>query len=253
MPMAGALRAGGPAGDFGARACHLGRSIGRSAGHGRTGGGRNLPEIGVEERRVTDRPTVTAAIIAQNEADRLAALVAQLEWADQIVVIDGGSRDGTAEVAAAHGCDVVTRPLDSFANQRNAALELARCDWVLSIDADERPAGGLVEEIRSRLGQNGYVGYRVAIRSEIFGRRFRWSGTQLDRPVRLVRRGYGRWVGAVHEVLAVDGRVGRLRGWLEHRTLPDLDAFLAKVHRYSELAAQAAVAAGRPPGPFDRW
>jgi len=202
---------------------------------------------------MSDRPTVTAAIIALDEERNLRELLPRLDWVDEIVVVDGGSADATAAVARSHGARVSLRQFDTFARQRNHALALATGGWVLSIDADERPTRRLAAEIRRATRRARHAGFRIPIRSSIFGRRFRASGTQDDRPVRLVRRDAARWVGSVHERLRVSGPVGHLRAWLWHRTIPDLDAFFAKVHRYTMLEAQARVAAGRPPRRRDPW
>jgi glycosyltransferase involved in cell wall biosynthesis len=198
-------------------------------------------------------PTLAAAIIALDEARHLAELLPRLDWVDQIVLVDGGSRDATRSVARAHGCRVVTRPFDTFARQRNAALRLAQTDWVLSIDADERPTPALAAEIRRRIATRRWSAFRLPIRSWIFGRRFRRSGTQDDLPVRLFRRHAARWTGDVHEVLEVRGRTSRLDHWLEHHTLENLEAFRTKMHRYTTLAAQARVAAGIPPRWHAQW
>ncbi len=202
---------------------------------------------------MTGTETITAAIIARNEADNLRQLLPRLDWVDEIVVVDGGSSDATAAVARRHGCRVVSRRLDTFARQRNHAIDLARSGWVLSIDADERPTDRLIDEILDRVKGSRPAAFRVPIRSTIFGRPFRRSGTQDDRPVRLFRRGLGRWRGDVHEVFHCRGRVGRLRHWLTHQTLPDLAAFRAKVHCYTSLEATARTVAGRPPRRSDRW
>jgi glycosyltransferase involved in cell wall biosynthesis len=199
------------------------------------------------------RPTITAAIIALDEAANLAELLPQLDWTDEIVVVDGGSRDGTVEVARQCHCRVATRPFDTFARQRNHALRLARGDWVFSVDADERPTPRLVEEIRRRTAAGRVDAFRVPIRSTIFGRPLRRSGTQDDSPIRLARRGCARWTRDVHEVLRVRGRVGVLQNWLRHTTLPNLQVFLTKVHRYTRLEAEARTAAGRRPAWRDRW
>jgi hypothetical protein len=204
-------------------------------------------------KAVTDRPTITAAIIAANEARNLEDLLPRLDWVDEIVVVDGGSSDRTARVARSHGARVRWRPFDTFAGQRNAALQSAAGDWVFSIDADERPTPGLGREIRRRIAGARHAAFRVPIRSSIFGRRLRFCGTQDDRPIRLFRRQTARWVGEVHEVLRVSGRVGRLRHGLEHRTIPDLHAFLSKMHRYTALEAHQRVAAGRAPRRRQRW
>jgi glycosyltransferase involved in cell wall biosynthesis len=198
-------------------------------------------------------PTLTAALITLNEERHLRELLPRLAWADEIVVVDGGSTDATVEIARQHGCRVAVQRFDTFARQRNRAIEFARGDWVLSIDADERPTPALVKEIRRRIASHRCCAFRVPIRSRIFGRPFRFSGTQDDRPVRLFRRGAARWQGDVHETLAVEGRIGRLRSWLEHETLPDLAAFLRKMDRYTSLAAAGRVAARVSPRRRDRW
>jgi glycosyltransferase involved in cell wall biosynthesis len=198
-------------------------------------------------------PTITAAIIALDESENLAKLLPALGWADEIVLVDGGSADATAAVARSHGCRVSVRPFDTFARQRNHALDLASGDWVLSIDADERPTPRLVAEIRRATRNTRYAAYRIPIQSSIFGRTFRASGTQDDRPVRLVRRGAARWEGSVHERLRVSGRVGRLKSRLRHRTIPHLHAFLVKMHRYTALEARARVESGRCPCRRDAW
>lgn len=202
---------------------------------------------------MSTRPTITAAIIALNEAQNLAELLPRLAWVDEIVVVDGGSADGTAAIARSHGCLAALRPFDGFAEQRNQALKLATGDWILSIDADERPTPRLAAEIRKRIASNRHAAFRVPIRSRIFGRPLRFCGTQDDWPLRLFRRQGARWVGRVHEVLQITGRLGRLRHGLEHETLPSLHAFLAKMHRYTMLEAEARVAAGRPPRRWDAW
>ena len=192
-------------------------------------------------------PTITAAIIAQDEASNLTELLPRLDWVDEIVVVDGGSNDATEQVARSFGCRVAVRSFDTFARQRNHALQLATGDWVLSIDADERPTRRLAAEIRRIVTQVRWSGFRVPIRSSIFGRAVRRSGTQDDLPVRLVRRDGARWTGDVHEVLQVSGRVGRLESWLEHRTLSSVEVFMTKMNRYTTLAAEARVSAGRRP------
>jgi hypothetical protein len=226
---------------------------------------------------MTPSPTITAALITLNEERSLPALLARLDWVSEIVVVDGGSTDRTVAIAQAHGCRVVVHPFDTFAAQRNRAIALARGDWVLSIDADERPTPAFATEARDRIARADCGAFRVPIRSRIFGRPFRYSGTQDDLPIRLFRRGTAVWEGAVHEVLRVTptapasggrqppdnvaaprtlnitARIGRLRAWLEHDTLPTLASFLQKMDRYTGLEARRRIAVGRAPRSRDRW
>ena len=198
-------------------------------------------------------PKLSIVILALNEEENLRVLLPQLRWADEVVVVDGGSRDGGLEVARRHGARCVVRPFDNFAAQRNAGLSAASGDWVFFVDADERPTPRLVRELRRRIASENVTGYRVPIRIIIFGRRFRFSGTQEDRPLRLVRRSAGFWKGDVHERFAAAGPIGLLHSHLEHITLPTVPAFLGKMQRYTTLAAMARVERGVPPRRRDTW
>lgn len=202
---------------------------------------------------MTSQPSISVISIVLNEEQNLPGLLSRLGWADEVVVVDGGSRDATCEIARSFGARVYERPFDNFARQQNFALSLASGDWVLSLDADERPTPGMIAEIRRCLTGDRYDAYRVRIRSSIFGRQVRFSGTQDDRQVRLVRRGHARWEGEVHETLQTTGAVGQLRNWLNHDPLPTLDVFLAKMHRYTSLAAEARIARKRTPRASDAW
>jgi glycosyltransferase involved in cell wall biosynthesis len=193
-------------------------------------------------------PRVSVLIIARDEADNLPGCLASVRWADEVVVVvDATSRDGTREVAEQGADRVAVRAFDDFASQRNAALNLASGDWVFAVDADERATPELASEIR-RLASDPsrhHAGYRVPIHSEILGRPFRFSGTQHDWPLRLFRRGAGRWVGAVHETVDLRGTSSSLKNALRHRTIPDMRTFLRKINEYTTLEAVKFERAGR--------
>ena len=183
-------------------------------------------------------PTVSALIVARDEAANLADCLASLAWADErVVVVDAASRDETEAIARRMADKVAVRAFDDFASQRNASLAMASGDWVFAVDADERSTPELAAEIRRSLGQTRMAGFRVPIRSVVLGRPFRYSGTQHDRPLRLFRRDRGRWVGEVHETVGLDGPAGELAGHLTHRTIPDMETFLRKIDRYTTLEA----------------
>lgn len=196
---------------------------------------------------MSDPTSVTAVVIALNEAARLPGWLAAVAWADERLVIDGGSTDATVEIAQRAGARVVQRRFDYFTPQRNFALRQASSQWVMFVDADERPTPALAAEIRRRLPGCRQDAFRLKIRSSIFGRRFRFSGTQDDRPVRLVRRDRAEWVGGVHTALNTPGAKGEMQGWIDHETMPDWTSYWSKVERYTTLDAQLRVAAGRPP------
>ena len=197
----------------------------------------------------TRSATISALVVARNEAGHLLDCLRSLAWADEtIVVVDASSTDATEAIARRHASRVLVRPFDDFAGQRNSALALATGDWVFAVDADERATPDLAAEIRRRVGTKpgDPVGFRVPIRSIVLGRSFRYSGTQHDRPLRLFRRELGRWVGTVHETVDLAGPVEPLLNHLTHRTIPDMATFLQKIDQYTTLEARQFQASGVP-------
>jgi glycosyltransferase involved in cell wall biosynthesis len=191
-------------------------------------------------------PRLSVLIVARNEEQNLSGCLASARFADErVVVVDAASYDATLEIARAKADIVSVRAFDNFADQRNAALALASGEWVLAIDGDERVTPELALEIRRRLAaSHSHVGFRVPIRSEILGRPFGYSGTQHDLPLRLFKRDRGRWIGQVHETVAIDGPIGQMLHVLEHRTLPDIRVFLRKIDQYTTLEASDLNQAG---------
>jgi glycosyltransferase involved in cell wall biosynthesis len=197
---------------------------------------------------------ISVLILARDEAENLPQCIASVRWADEVViVVDAASRDQTEAVARREADRVAVRPFEDFASQRNAALALATGDWVFALDSDERVGPVLAEEIRRTTADPGqpHAGYRVPIRSVILGRPFAYSGTQHDRPLRLFRRGAGRWVGAVHETVEIAGSVGELANPIEHQTIPDMQTFLRKINEYTSLEALNFEREGRRWRPTD--
>jgi glycosyltransferase involved in cell wall biosynthesis len=193
-------------------------------------------------------------IIARDEAENLPTCLASLGWASEIVVVvDPASRDQTETIARRQANVVLVRPFDHFANQRNAGIERACGEWIFSIDADEQVSPALAEEILAVTSrpQPEHAGYRVPIQSMILGRRFGYSGTQHDRPIRLFRRQAGRWQGRVHEVVQLEGTPGDLLQPILHQTLPTMRSFLRKLDVYTSLEAEQFLREGRPIRPWD--
>lgn len=185
-------------------------------------------------------PTVTAAVIATNEAANIGACLAALAWADARLVLDGGSTDGTPELAARGGAAVRRRPFDTFPRQRNAALDLVETDWTLFVDADERVTPALAAEVRARVAAGGpKAGYWIPRRNLILGRWIRGGGWYPDEQLRLLRTGRARYDEAVpvHEVVRLDGPAGHLREPLVHHNYTRWSQLFAKQAAYSRLEA----------------
>lgn len=186
-------------------------------------------------------PPISAIVITLNEEDRIAETISSVGFADEIVVVDSGSTDRTRAVAAAAGARVFEREWTGYSDQKNHAAALALHDWVLSIDADERPSAPLAAEIvRWKRGTvaSGTVAMSMPRRVYYLGRWIGHSGWYPDRKTRLYDRRFARWEGDyVHENLSVDGAVGRFASDLLHFPYRSLEEHYATVDRYTRLAA----------------
>jgi glycosyltransferase involved in cell wall biosynthesis len=190
---------------------------------------------------------VTATIIALNEAEHIAAAIDSVSWADEIVVVDSGSTDGTIDIARARGARVSARAWTGYVDQKNHAASLASHDWIVSLDADERVTPELAAEIQTLLqSEPARRGYRVPRVTFHLGRWIRTTDFYPDYQARLYDRRAGRWRGdLVHESVLVDGGVGYLRGELQHYSFRDLADHVARINHYSTLAARQLHASGR--------
>ncbi len=191
---------------------------------------------------------ITAIVITFNEARNIRACLGSLRWADEVVVVDAGSTDGTAEIAREFTPKVFVREWEGYGQARNFALEHSTSDWVLVVDADERVPEPLADELRSAAGEGeGAPGvYELARRAFFLGRWIRHSGWYPGFVARFFRRGEARYDEAmVHERLTFSGRKGRLRVPLDHYTDDTLFHYLGKFNRYTSLAATELRTGGR--------
>lgn len=196
---------------------------------------------------------LSVLVPTRDEAADLPECLASASFADEIVVVDSGSTDGTVELARSAGARVLARPFDTHARQKNWALPQLAHDWVLALDADERVTPELRDEIRRTLEVAGALrGYRIPRRNTFLGREIRGSGWQHDRVLRLFDRRAARFdERRVHERVVVDGGTGSLRGALVHHSCRDIADWLRKTERYAALGAEEAFAQGRRPRPGD--
>jgi glycosyltransferase involved in cell wall biosynthesis len=190
---------------------------------------------------------VSVTVITLNEEGHLRRCLESVAWADEIVVVDACSHDKTVQVAREFTDRVIVRPWAGFAAQKNFALDQCEGEWILSLDADEEVAPELRREIVATVAATAACdGYAVRRQNMFLDRWIRHGGLYPDWQVRLFRRGRGRFLDrAVHESVAVDGAVGRLRGHLVHRSYEGVADFIERANRYSSLAAEQLVRDGR--------
>ena len=181
---------------------------------------------------------ISAIIITKNEAANISACINSVAWADEIIVVDSGSTDGTVEICRDLGAKVFMHDWPGFGAQKNRALNYATNEWVFSIDADERVAPKLHTEIQSAMQDGEKDAYEMPRLSSFCGRYIHHSGWHPDYVTRLFKRGTGRFSDdLVHERVIVTGTTGRLRQLILHESFRDLDELLDKVNRYSTASA----------------
>jgi glycosyltransferase involved in cell wall biosynthesis len=183
---------------------------------------------------------LSATIIAHNEAANIARAIRSLSVADEIIVVDAGSTDGTQQIAGGLGARVIEHAWPGFAAQKNFASDQARYDWVLSLDADEELDAAAQDSIRRWKGSKPQAAaYRFARRARYLGRWILHSAWYPDYKLRLFDRRRGRWQGSyVHESAVVNGPVETLPGEILHYTCDSLDEHRKRVEFYTELAAR---------------
>ncbi|MBI5442820.1 MAG: glycosyltransferase family 2 protein [Deltaproteobacteria bacterium] len=194
-------------------------------------------------------PTVrlSAILICKDEVEKIRGTLESVRFCDEVIVVDSGSTDGTLEICRELADVVVERGWPGHVAQKNHALSLARGEWVLSLDADERVTPELAEEIRRVLAAEPHVdGFFINRHVHYLGRWIDHSGWYPEPRLRLFRRTMGRWGGTnPHDEVILDGPSGRLRGDIVHFTYDDLEDHVRTLNGFSSILAGEHAAAGR--------
>jgi glycosyltransferase involved in cell wall biosynthesis len=192
--------------------------------------------------RLASMQKISAYILTFNEAEKIKDAIETVLWADEIVVVDSDSSDGTAEIATKLGARVVQVPFKGFGDLRNQAVETCRHDWIFSLDADERCTVMVRDEILGLLaGPPSHDAYLVPRRNYMMGRRILGSGWYPNfRQPQLFRKGSMRYtLEPVHEGYEIlSGKpIGTLRNAIWQFPFRNLEEVIRKMNRYSSLGA----------------
>ncbi len=191
-------------------------------------------------------------MIAVNEEANLARTLETVRWADEIIVVDSGSKDRTLEIAQSFGAKTSYHAFGGHGEQKNVALDLCTCDWILLQDADEPLTPELQNEIRNLLAcEDGrepeFGAYWIPRLNLYFGRWIRHGGFYPDHKLRLFRRGAARLSEGVgpHSTPQFEGPRGKLKHDMLHYAYPTMTIYLEHMNRYSSEIAQLLYAKGR--------
>lgn len=181
---------------------------------------------------------ISAIVLTKNEEKNIRECLESLTWCGEIIVVDDESIDITREIAKELGAKVLVHPLeDDFSQQRNYGLEMARGEWVLFIDADERITEDLKKEIFQSSKSLEASGFYLKRKDYLFGKFLNHGETGNIKLLRLGKRGKGKWQRKVHEIWKIKGRIGELTTPLLHFPHPTVVEFLEEINRYSTLNA----------------
>lgn len=188
---------------------------------------------------------ISVFIITQNEEENIGDCVRALSFADEIVVVDALSTDRTVEIARQLGARVYLRSWSGYTEQRNYAIEQCRGDWLVYMDADERPGEGFGDEVRALLtagdkaADEAADAYWVSSREFFMGRFLRFGGyglNQSNRKIRVWRRGSVRFVGEIHERAFTVGKTSTFRSYIDHYSrAATVSGLVDQCNRYSDI------------------
>ena len=184
---------------------------------------------------------ISVAIATFNEEKMIADCLESIkDWVDEIVVVDGSSKDKTREIAKQYSARIIktTNPLIFHINKQKA-IDVCKGDWILQLDADERVSPELRDEIlRVIVSQSKFNGFWLPRKNWFLGRYLTKGGQYPDHTLRLYRRGKGKLpCKSVHEQAVVEGEVGYLKNDLLHLADPDFKRYLKRLSRYTDLIA----------------
>jgi glycosyltransferase involved in cell wall biosynthesis len=194
------------------------------------------------------RHTISVAIVAKNEEANLRRILPSIEWADEIILVDSGSTDGTIALAESYGAMVFVESWKGYGAQCNSALDKCTSEWQFSLDADEEILAELASEIKILLaGEPEFAAYWVPRRNFFLGQWMRHGGFYPDRKLRLFRRGIARLPEDTepHATPKYSGKAGRLQGAMVHYAYPTLSLYLEHMERYSTASVPLVLRKGR--------
>ncbi|MGJ4786844.1 glycosyltransferase family 2 protein [Leptospira koniambonensis] len=194
---------------------------------------------------------ISACIITLNEEDNIERCLSSLDFVNEIIVLDSGSKDKTESIAKKKGAKVVLRKFDDYVSQKNHVISLAKSPWILTLDADEELSPGLKEEIKNlfKNGEPEEDGFIIPRLTMYMGKWIRHGGWYPNYRARLFLKSKGKFVGGkVHEAVELSGKRKKLKHPVFHYSYENLFDHVSFINRYSELAATEKFGKGKRSG-----
>lgn len=192
--------------------------------------------------------TVIVFVFWPEEEELIEACLRTVTWADEILILDNGATPKTLQIARKFTKNIIKDNTKDFASRHNLAKDLAKGNWILYVDADERISKSLAGEIRETVKDPKYAAYQLPRihyflgKEAIYGDYYPDFVTRLFKKDRLVG-----WTGRIHESSKIDGEIGRLKSPMYHLTHRDIRSMVKKTLDFSEHEAQLRLEANHPP------
>jgi len=178
--------------------------------------------------------TLSVIIATKNEALNIVECIQSVSFADEIIVLDSGSVDGTQQLAKTKGALVFDLDWPGYGKQQQRGISISKSQWVLSLDADERISEKLKYEIMGLIKDTHFDGFRIPRHSSFCGGFIEHSGWRPDFTLRLVRKVKGGFTDHfLHAHMTVDGKTTDLTNPIIHYSYKNIDDVLDKLRRYS--------------------
>ena len=187
---------------------------------------------------------LSAIIPTFNEEKNIEAAIQSVLFVDEIIIIDSYSTDKTIDIAKKYNVRIIQRKFDNFSNQKNYAIEHAKYEWIILLDADERIGEKLKVEIQNTIKKGPEASaYWVYRRNYLLGREIKYSGWQNDKVIRLIERDLCKYNGKlVHEEITLPKKTAFPQNKLDHYTYKDFDSFINKKNKVAQLQAEMLAA-----------
>jgi len=189
---------------------------------------------------------ISAVILTKDSEELILECLKSVNFCDEVIVVDAGSKDRTLEIAEKNGAKIIRCEPNDYANSRNLGLKNASSEWILYVDTDERVTNELRDNIKSQISniKSNVVAYKLKRKNFYFGNH-EWP--YIEKLERLFKKEKLKgWYGKIHESPTVEGKVGILEGYLLHYTHRDLSSMVEKTIEWSKIEAELRFKANHP-------